>query len=627
MRPHHPADHKRPDPARQLRDGHRPHRAPGCTGGAHVTETLPVASIRDTLRTVRGLLARRRGLITATVALLLTGSASALAIPPVLGWIVDIVLSGVDAWRIPFAAGILVAAGTVSATTAWWGGRLLVVCVQGMLAQLREEVFTAAMRIDATTVERAGSSDVVSRLTGDVEAVTEAGSGVLPRFVGALFTIVLTAVGIAALDPLLALAALIAVPLQLVAVTRFLRRSRPLYVRLRREESDRGQAIIESVAGARTIRAHRLAPARLGLIAERSLTAVDTARTAGRARNVFNGTLNLAEFAGLAAVLTVGFWLVETAGMTVGTVTAAALFFHRLFGPIEALLSSIDDLQRAQAGLERLVGVLHSTAPAAPRQPIRDASVELHHVTFTYPGAGSERPAIADVSIKIAPGMRVVLVGASGSGKSTTARLIAGLAEPDRGAVLVGERPATRAVQDSSKPAVMLVTQETHLFSGTLGDNLRLARADASDDELRTALHAVGAHWVDDLAHGLDTPAPQDLDEQRLQQIALARVLLADPPIVVLDEASAHAGADTTLDRAVDAAVHGRTAIIIAHRLSHAEHADSIAVFEAGRIIEQGDLDDLLARGGVFRSLWEAWTRERDQTSRPQPSPASLEEE
>ncbi|WIK83488.1 ABC transporter ATP-binding protein [Pseudoglutamicibacter albus] len=582
-----------------------------------MTETLPVASIRDTLRTVRGLLARRRGLITATVALLLTGSASALAIPPVLGWIVDIVLSGVDAWRIPFAAGILVAAGTVSATTAWWGGRLLVVCVQGMLAQLREEVFTAAMRIDATTVERAGSSDVVSRLTGDVEAVTEAGSGVLPRFVGALFTIVLTAVGIAALDPLLAL----------VAVTRFLRRSRPLYVRLRREESDRGQAIIESVAGARTIRAHRLAPARLGLIAERSLTAVDTARTAGRARNVFNGTLNLAEFAGLAAVLTVGFWLVETAGMTVGTVTAAALFFHRLFGPIGALLSSIDDLQRAQAGLERLVGVLHSTAPAAPRQPIRDASVELDHAAFIYPGAGSDRLAIADVSIKIAPGMRVVLVGASGSGKSTTARLIAGLAEPDRGAVLVGERPATRAVQDSSKPAVMLVTQETHLFSGTLGDNLRLARADASDDELRTALHAVGAHWVDDLAHGLDTPAPQDLDEQRLQQIALARVLLADPPIVVLDEASAHAGADTTLDRAVDAAVHGRTAIIIAHRLSHAEHADSIAVFEAGRIIEQGDLDDLLARGGVFRSLWEAWTRERDQTSRPQPSPASLEEE
>lgn len=591
-----------------------------------MTRALPVASVRDTLSAVRGLLGRRRGLITATVALLLTGSASALAIPPVLGWIVDIVLSGVDVWRIPFAAGVLVAAGIVSATAAWWGGRLLVVCVQGMLAELREDVFTAAMRIDATTIERAGSSDVVSRLTGDVEAVTEAGSGVLPRFVGALFTIVLTAVGIAALDPFLALAALIAVPLQLVAVTRFLRRSRPLYVRLRREESDRGQAIIESVAGAETVRAHRLAPSRLRLIAERSLTAVETARMAGQARNVFNGTLNLAEFAGLAAVLTVGFWRVETVGITVGTVTAAALFFHRLFGPIGALLSSIDDLQRAQAGLERLVGVLNIAAPTTPRRPIHDASVELDHAAFIYPGAGSDRLAIADVSIRIAPGARVVFVGASGSGKSTTARLIAGLAEPASGAVLVGGRPATQAVQDSHKPAVLLVTQETHLFSVTLADNLRLARADASDDELRTALHAVGADWVNDLPHGLDTPAPRDLDEQRLQQIALARVLLADPPIVVLDEASAHAGADPALDCAVDAAVHGRTAIIIAHRLSHTEQADTIAVFEAGRIIEQGDLGDLLDRGGVFSSLWDAWIRGRDQTSQPHPSPASLKE-
>ncbi|RMX22358.1 ABC transporter ATP-binding protein [Auritidibacter ignavus] len=593
----------------------------------HVIGALPVASVRDTVRTVGGLLARRRGLITATVALLLTGSASALTIPPVLGWIVDIVLSGDDVWRIPSAAGVLVAAGVVSATTAWWGGRLLVVCVQGVLAELREDVFTAAMRIDATTVERAGSSDVVSRLTGDVEAVTEAGSGVLPRFVGALFTIVLTAVGIAALDPFLALAALIAVPLQVIAVTRFLRRSRPLYVRLRREESDRGQAIIESFAGADTVRAHGLAPSRLRLIAERSLTAVETARTAGRARNVFNGTLNLAEFAGLAAVLTVGFWRVETIGITVGTVTAAALFFHRLFGPIGALLSSIDDLQRAQAGLERLVGLVQSTTRAPQQHPIRDASVERRHVTYTYPGSGSDRPAIADVSIRINPGARAVLVGASGSGKSTTARLIAGLTEPARGAVLVGGQPAIQAMQDSGRPAVMLVTQETHLFSGTLADNLRLARADASDDELRTALDAVGADWVSDLPHGLDTPAPRDLDVQGLQQIALARVLIADPPIVVLDEASAHAGADTALDRAVDAAVRGRTAIIIAHRLSHAEHADTIAVFETGRIIEQGDLGELLDRGGVFRSLWDAWKRGCGQTSQPHPSPAPLKEE
>lgn len=579
-----------------------------------MTHSLPVASVRETARTVHSLLARRRGLLAATLALLLTGSANALAIPPLLGWIVDIVLSGVGAWRIWLTAGLLIAAGVLSAATSWLGGRLLVICIQGSLSELREGVFAAAMRIDATTIERAGSSDVVSRLTRDVEAVTEAGSELLPRFVSALFTIVLTAVGIAALDPFLALAALSAVPLQLVAMSCFLRRSRPLYVQLRREESDRGQAIIESVAGQETVRTYRLAPFRLGLIAERSLTAVETTRAAGKARNVFNGTLNLAEFTGLAAVLAVGFWRVETVEITMGTVTAAALFFHRLFIPIGDLLSSVDDLQRAQAGLERLVGVLRSTAPAQPRYEIRDGAVELRGVTFTYPQASTA--AVTDLTLTVPSGARAVFVGASGSGKSTTARLIGGLAAPTCGSVIVGGQPATRAAQASGKPAVMLVTQETHLFSGTLADNLRLARADASDDELRTALRAVGAHWAADLPGGINSPVPHDLDKQRLQHIALARVLLADPPVVVLDEASAHAGADSALDRAVDTAVHGRTAIIIAHRLSHTENADITAVFEAGRIIECGEPRELLATGGVFHSLWEAWARGREQLPR-----------
>ncbi|GAA3648031.1 ABC transporter ATP-binding protein [Microbacterium marinilacus] len=568
---------------------------------------LPVASPRDTLRAVGSLLARRRGALLATIALLVSGSASALAIPPLLGWIVDVVVDGGGTERIGLAAAGLVGAGALSAVCTWWGGRLLVACLQSMLAELREEVFATAMRLDAGEVEHAGSSDVVSRLTGDVEAVTEAGSGVLPRFLGALFTIVLTAVGMAVLDPFLALAALVAVPLQAVAVTRFLRRSRPLYVRLRREESDRGQAIIESVAGAETVRAHGHEHHRLGLVAERSLTAVETQRVTTRARNVFNGTLNLAELVGLAAVLAAGLWRVETAGLTIGAVTAAALFFHRLFGPIGALLSSIDDLQRAQAGLERLVGVRGAARPARPVQTIRDSSVRLRGASFAYPGSSSPRPALEDVDLVVPPGATAVLVGASGSGKSTIARLVAGLAEPDAGEVLVGGAPAARAARADGRPAVMLVTQETHLFSGSLADNLRLARADASDADLVAALEGVGAGWAVGLPGGLDAVPGGDLDEQRLQQLALARVLLADPPVVVLDEATAHAGADATLDRAVQAVVYGRTALVVAHRLSHAEGADLVVVFERGRVAERGTLEELVARGGAFRALWSAW--------------------
>ena len=569
---------------------------------------LPVASARDTLRTVGRLLARRRGRLAATVLLLLSGSAAALAIPPVLGAMVDLVIDRASVELVIFAGIALSASGMVAAACTWWGGRLLVSCVQSTLAELREEVFATAVRLDTSAIERAGTSDVVSRLTGDVEAVTEAASGVLPRFIGALFTIVLTAFGMAAVDPALALAALVAVPVQLIAVVRFLRRSRPLYVRVRRQESDRGQAIIETVTGADTVRAHATQADRLTVIARRSLASVETQRQAAKTRNVFNGTLNLAEFLGLAAILTAGLWRVESAGVTIGAVTAAALFFHRLFGPIGALLSSIDDLQRAHAGLERLVGVLQAAPARRTTQPIHDASVQLRGVTYSYPGASSTRPSLNGVDLVVPAGATAVLVGASGSGKSTTALLIAGLIEPSAGDVLIGGIRASEAARDDGRPAVVLATQDLHLFAGTLRDNLRLARDDASDDDLWDALDTVGADWTRALPAGLDTVVGHDFDQLRIQQLALARVLIADPPVVVLDEPTAHAGADGALDRALRAATDGRTAIVVAHRLSHAEHADLVAVFERGRVTEQGTVLGLLESSETFIDLWSAWT-------------------
>ncbi|MDA4893856.1 ABC transporter ATP-binding protein [Streptomyces sp. MS2A] len=572
-----------------------------------MTDVLPVAGPRDTLRALGPLLSRRRGSVSATILLLLAGSASALAIPPVLGRIVDIALDGGSPVSIASCALVLAGAGAASAVCSWWGGRLLVASIQGMLAELREGVFDAALRVDPAVVEDAGSADVVSRLTGDVDAVTEAASGVLPRFVGALFTIVLTAAGMAVLDPWLAVAALVAVPIQFLAAARFLRRSRPLYVRLRREEASRAQAIIEGVTGAETIRAHGREEARLALVARRSLTAIETQRSAARARNVFNGTLNLAELAGLVAVLATGLWRVGDDAVTVGAVTAEALFFHRLFGPIGALLSSIDDLQRAHAGLERLAGLLGLPPQERTGIVIRDGAVILHDVSYSYRSASTTRPAVDGVSLSIPTGSCVVIVGASGSGKSTLARLVCGLATPDAGTVLVGGAPAARAMRADHRPAVMTVTQETHLFPGTLADNLRLARAGATDEELREALDRVGAEWTGPFEDGVDAELGPDLDAHRIQQIALARVILADPPVVVLDEATADAGSDAAVDRAVAAVARHRTAVVIAHRLHHAALADDIVVLENGRIVEHGTMSSLLAREGPFRTLWAAW--------------------
>lgn len=568
---------------------------------------LPIAGPGETTRAVLALMRRKRGVWILTIVLMLAGSAAALTIPPLLGWIVDIVIDGSALTDVVAAAMLLAGAGAVSAACTWTGGVLLVGGVQSLLADLREQVFASAMTLEASTVEHAGSSDVVSRLTGDVEAVTEAGSGILPRFVGALFTIVLTAGGMALIDPLLALAALCAAPFQVIAVVRFLRRSRPLYVRLRQEVAARGQSIIESVAGADTVRAHGDEQDRLDVIAQRSLTAVETQRSSTCARNVFYGTLNFAEFIGLAAVIVMGWWRVDTDAVTVGAVTAAALYFHRLFDPIGALLTSIDDLQRAQAGLERLVGLLHAAPPERDVRPVVSGEVRLRGVGFAYPRSYSTHPALSAVDLTVPTGTCTVLVGASGSGKSTVARLVAGLASPDAGTVTVGGVGATRAVREDGRPAVVLVTQETHVFSGTLADNLRLARMTASDEDLYAALRAVDATWVTELPHGLNTVLGDDIDDQRLQHLALARVILADPPVVVLDEATAHAGADGALDRAVASAVRGRTAVIVAHRLSHAETADQVVVFEQGRIVEHGAPAELRASDGAYARLWSAW--------------------
>jgi ATP-binding cassette subfamily C protein len=355
------------------------------------------------------------------------------------------------------------------------------------------------------------------------------------------------------------------------------------------------------------VRAHDRAQQHLDLISRRSLDAVATQLRQTRVRTRFFGGLNTAEFLGLAAVLAIGFWRVDTGAVTVGAVTAAALFFHRLFGPIGELLTSIDDLQRAQAGLERLVGVLQVARPTDEGQEIADAGVAIRGLGFSYPGQDGSRRALEGVDLDLSPGSTTVLVGASGSGKSTLARVVAGALASGAGSVRIGGVTAD-AARSGSRPAVLLATQEAHLFTGSVAENLRLARPSASDEELRAALEAVGADWAGDL----DALPGTSLDEARIQQIALARVLLADPPVVVLDEATAEAGSEGTLDRAVAAVVAGRTALVVAHRLSHAEQADLVVVLEDGRIVESGRHAELVRGEGPFARLWEAWHRDRE---------------
>lgn len=573
--------------------------------------TLPVADARRTRAEILRRLRAHRRRLGAALLTLLGGTAATLATPPVLGGIVDAVADGAGRGRVPALGIALVAATAVGAVLAYAGGRMLVALVQEVLAELREDVFETAVHLPVNTLESSGSSDVVSRVTRDVEAVSEAASDVLPEVTNASFTIGLSLVGLAVLDLRLALAGLLCLPVHVYATRQFLRRSHRVYGDIRRLESARGQSVIEAVRGAESIRAYRTQDHHLDDLAERSVRAIERQRDGVGLRNRFTGLLNAAEFVGLAAVLVTGFALFGSGAVTLGAATAAALYFHRLFGPVGALLGSLDDIQRATVGLSRLVGITdldrHDVRPEEPAQGAgRRPDIDVKGVSYAYDGG---RPALREVSLHVPAGTSLALVGASGSGKSTLARLVAGIGTPDRGSVTVGSAEAPDA-----PAARYLVTQEVHLFGGTLADNLRLARPDATDEQLRHALREAGAGWALDLDAGLDTvlgAGGSPLDDGSVQHLALARVLLADPPVVVLDEATAESGPQTRalLQGALARVTAGRTSVVVAHRLEQARQAGRVLVLRGGEVAEQGTHDELLAAGGEYAALWEAYHR------------------
>ncbi|MET9805766.1 ABC transporter ATP-binding protein [Streptomyces halstedii] len=584
--------------------------------------TLPIAGARRTRQELVRRLGAHRGRLAVSLLTLLAGTAVTLATPPVLGGIVDVVADGGGKDRVLVLGVVLVLVAVAGAALAHAGGRMLVVLVQGVLASLREDVFETAVHLPAHTLESSDSSDVVSRVTRDVEAVSDAASDVLPDVTDASFTIGLSLVGLAVLDFRLALAGLVCLPVHVRATRRFLARSHLVYGDVRRLESARGQSVIEAVHGAETIRAYRTQDRHLGELAAHSELAVARQRDGVRLRNRFTGLLNAAEFLGLAAVLVTGFALLGSGAISVGAATAAALYFHRLFGPVGALLGSLDDIQRATAGLSRLVGVTDLGREGGTRDGDdagragaghgRTVTADTRHrpaidvkgVSFSYDGT---RHALRDVSLHIPAGTSLSLVGASGSGKSTLAHLIAGLGEPDRGEI------TTKCAKPSRAPSRYLVTQEVHLFGGTLADNLRIARPTATDDELRRALREAGAGWALGPESGLDTvlgAGGTPLDDGSVQHLALARALLADPDLVVLDEATAQSGPQTRtlLRTALERVTRGRTSVIVAHRLEQARDADRILILRRGEVAEQGTHDELLASAGEYAALWQAYT-------------------
>lgn len=570
---------------------------------------LPVATRADTARGLLAALGRQRLLVTPALLALCAGVGAGLLAPWIIGLMVDDIVGG---GRSLLPYGLTLAGALVLAAALTWVGRVLLARLgQETIREVREAAFRSALAQPAARIEAAGTGDLVARLSGDVRAVGRVVEEALPAFLSALFGIVLSLLGLGLLDPRFALAALLAAPVQYFALRRFLRRSAPVYREHRAVVAERGQRTIEAVRGVDTVLALRAEEKHLDGIAIASEQAIGLEVTATRVRNDFNVFLNLAELVGLSAVLVTGYLLVTSGAVELGAATAAALYFLALFGPMGSLLFRIDELQDAGASLSRLFGVIGLPVPR-PRDAVARrgrGAIEVERLSFGHrPGSRD----LDDVSMSAAAGDMVAVVGASGAGKTTLARVLVGALPAGEGAVRHDGISIDEWHPHDLRDAVVMLSQEPHVFAGTVRDDLALF-GEADEERMRAVIERLGAEWILALPDGLDTVVGESglpLTPGQAQHLALVRVALSDASVVILDEATAEAGsADSEmLDRAAVAAIDGRTGIVIAHRLSQAEHADRILVMQDGRVVQSGTHAELVAATGPYADLWAAWT-------------------
>lgn len=568
---------------------------------------LPIATAARTRRSVAALVRPHRLLLAATVGTLVAAAVAVLAVPPLLGAIIDVVIDRGAVGAVDLLALGILAALVGRALLAALGTVLVARLGELVLSGLRERVVRRALGVRIADVERAGSGDLLQRVSGDISVISEGFRKAVPMLVIAALDVGLTLVGLAVLDWRLALAGLVPLPIWILIGRWYARVSGPLYAAERAAEGLRTQSLLAGVGGAATVRAYRLRTPLLARISGHSAAAVTASLRAMRAQSKFGAVMNGAELTGVLSLLVTGFFLVRADAVTVGAATAAVLYFLRLFDPIGALLYLLDEAQSAGAALARLVGVVDMPVPdppAAPRLP-RDGSVRLTGIRHAYDG-GPE--VLHGVDLEIAAGERVAIVGPSGAGKTTLGAVLAGAQTPTAGTVEIGGVPLAELAQVRRHVAV--VTQEVHVFAGTVADNLRLARPGAGDAELAAALHRVGATLALDEVVG---DGAGELGATVAQQLALARLVLADPAVAVLDEATAEAGSSgaRVLEVAAAAALAGRTAVVIAHRLTQAASADRVVVLDKGRVVETGPHAELVAAGGPYAALWAAWAGPR----------------
>ncbi|MBF6545658.1 ABC transporter ATP-binding protein [Nocardia brasiliensis] len=485
---------------------------------------------------------------------------------------------------------------------------------QSVLFDLRVRSFTHMQRLSVAFHEKYTSGKVVARLTGDIETLQELLESALNQALSAILSVLTIAVLLIYLNLTLAAIVLLGfVPL--VLVTRWAqRRQRAGYRRTRGAIAKVVVQFVESMGGMRAVQTFRREQRNESVLAHEDAEFQRATTAAMRGMGDYAGLTRAIGNITRVVIIVVGAWLVIEGNLALGVLAAYLLYLNEFYGPLDELAQVFNSYQSAAAALEKISGVLEEEPSVRePAEPVSltkaTGAVRMDRVSFGY----GEREVLPEFTLDIPAGQVVALVGATGAGKSTLAKLLTRFYDPSSGTVTLDGIDLRRITDTDLRRNVVMVTQESYLFSGSVADNIRLGRPDASDAEVFAAARAVGLYeFVQALPEGFDTDVRKRggrLSAGQRQLVAFARVFLADPAVIVLDEATSSLDipGERLVQRALETVLRDRTAIIIAHRLSTVAIADRVLVLESGRVAEDGTPDELIAGTGKFASLHAAW--------------------
>ena len=557
-------------------------------------------------------LARYKGWTLASVILMLLYTAFSLANPYLIGLAIDQFISHNDVRGLTMIGVVLIVVNILMWQAQYWQVWTMSWAGQQILYHLSSDMYTHLQRLSLSFYDRTQIGRVMSRLQSDIDVLESMLSSGLLSMLGSLVSLVGIVAAMLAMNVALALLSFTVLPIMIGIAAFWQRFAQRSFRRTRAAISMVNATLQENISGMRVIQSLVRETRNRAEFDELNAYNLDTNQEASRIAALILPLVEVVAAMAIAITVLYGGVLVARGALQVGVLVAFTLYINRFFDPIRDISQQYSQLQRAGVAAERIFEILEMPVdivdkPGAQELEQIRGEVEFRNVTFGY---SRDLPVLHDLNLHIQAGQTVAIVGPTGAGKSTIAGLLVRFYDVQEGAVLIDGHDVRDVTQRSLRSQIGVVLQEPFLFTGTIGDNIRYGRLAATDEEVEEAARAVGAHdLIVRLPDGYQTPIRErgrNLSVGQRQLISFARALLADPRILILDEATANIDTFTELlvQHGLRRLLHGRTALVIAHRLSTIKGADSIVVLQAGRIVEQGTHAELLQRNGEYASLY-----------------------